>query len=85
MTTIQDPAIPKGSTVLITGVNGFIGSHVADQFLQLGFRVRGTVRDVKKHAWIAEFFEKAYGSGQFELVAVPNISAEGAFSSAVKG
>jgi nucleoside-diphosphate-sugar epimerase len=25
-------AIPKGPIILVTGVNGFIGSHVADQF-----------------------------------------------------
>ncbi|KAL1644153.1 hypothetical protein SLS58_004433 [Diplodia intermedia] len=85
MTIIQDPAIPKGSTVLVTGVNGYIGSHVADQFLQLGFHVRGTVRDAERSAWVAELFEKAYGAGQFELIAVPDITSEDAFLSAVKG
>ena len=33
--------------VLITGVTGFIGSHVCRAFLQNGgFEVRGTVRDL---------------------------------------
>jgi nucleoside-diphosphate-sugar epimerase len=32
------------STVLITGVNGFIGSHVARRFLNSGHRVRGLAR-----------------------------------------
>ncbi|KAL9008663.1 MAG: hypothetical protein Q9173_006235 [Seirophora scorigena] len=39
------PAIPIGSLVLVTGISGCIGSHVADQLLQAGYRERGTVRD----------------------------------------
>jgi len=31
-------------TVLVTGANGFIGSHVTARFLQAGYRVRGLVR-----------------------------------------
>lgn len=85
MTNIQEPAIPEGLTVLVTGVNGFIGSHVADQFLRSGFRVRGTARDIKKSAWIKDFFERTYGDGQFELVAVPDRAVEAAFATAVEG
>lgn len=33
---IMSPTIPKGSTVLVTGVTGFIASHTADQLLQAG-------------------------------------------------
>jgi nucleoside-diphosphate-sugar epimerase len=36
------------SVVLVTGVNGFLGSHIADQLLNAGFRVRGTVRSIPK-------------------------------------
>eukprot|EP00826_Nyctotherus_ovalis_P045515 TRINITY_DN5048_c0_g1_i10.p1 TRINITY_DN5048_c0_g1~~TRINITY_DN5048_c0_g1_i10.p1 ORF type:complete len:342 (-),score=93.95 TRINITY_DN5048_c0_g1_i10:120-1145(-) len=31
--------------VLITGVNGFVGSHIAKLLLEGGYKVRGTVRD----------------------------------------
>ena len=41
-------ALKPGSSVLVTSVNGFIGSHVADQLLARGYHVRGTVRDVAK-------------------------------------
>ncbi|KAF8992659.1 hypothetical protein BDQ17DRAFT_1546355 [Cyathus striatus] len=37
----------SGKLVLVTGVTGFIAGHVADQLLQKGYRVRGTVRDNK--------------------------------------
>lgn len=35
----------KNSKVLVTGVTGYLGSHVAQQLLLHGFKVRGTVRD----------------------------------------
>lgn len=81
----EDPAIPKGSTVLVTGASGWVGSNVADQFLAYGYKVRGTTRDVNKAAWMKETFEKKYGSGVFELVSVPDMVADGAYDEAVKG
>lgn len=82
---LENLAVPQGSTVLVTGANGFIGSHVADQFLQHGFKVRGVVRDVAKNAWLADLFHQNYGQDRFELWAVPDMAAEGAFDKAVKG
>lgn len=81
----QAPAIPEGSLVLITGVNGYIGSHAADQFLQAGYRVRGTARDDDKAAWVKEFFTKKYGEGKIETVVVADMAKEGAFDEAIKG
>ncbi|KAJ4180907.1 hypothetical protein NW755_011442 [Fusarium falciforme] len=77
--------MPKGSTIMVTGVNGFIGSHVADQFLQFGFKVRGTVRDTAKNAWVSNLFESKYGKDSFELVSVPNMTVDGALDECVKG
>jgi len=79
------PAIPKGSLVLITGINGYVGSHVADQFLEAGYRVRGTTRDLKKAAGLKQLWERKYGADKLELVVVKDISHEGAFDEAVKG
>ncbi|KAK7526040.1 aldehyde reductase [Phyllosticta citriasiana] len=84
-TAFQDPVIPKGSTILVTGVNGLIGSHVADQLIKFGYKVRGTVREPSKHKWIEELFEKSYGPGKIELVSVKDMAADGAFDEAIKG
>ncbi|KAL5336905.1 NAD(P)-binding protein [Aspergillus crustosus] len=84
MTSLSNPAIPKGSTVLITGVNGWVGSQVTNQFLASGYKVRGTVRDVVKSAWLTALFDGKYGKGSFELVEVKDMTAEGAYTDVVK-
>jgi D-arabinose 1-dehydrogenase-like Zn-dependent alcohol dehydrogenase len=78
-------AIPKGSTVLVTGANGYLASHVVDQFLQRGFNVRGTVRNVAKDSWLTDLFAQKYGTGRFELREVPDLAAEGTFNQVIKG
>jgi len=78
-------AIPINSVVLVTGVNGFIGSHVADQFLQAGYKVRGSVRKAPKADGLKTFWDKKYGQGKFEVVEVPEMAVKGAFDEAVKG
>ncbi|KAF8864423.1 aldehyde reductase II [Acephala macrosclerotiorum] len=72
--------------VLATGVNGYIGSHVADQFLAAGYDVRGTARNIEKGQNIKKTLTDKHGDGRrVEIVAVPNISDDGAFDEAVKG
>ncbi|KJZ69442.1 hypothetical protein HIM_11171 [Hirsutella minnesotensis 3608] len=78
-------AIPKGSLVLVTGVNGYIGSHVAEQLLQHGFRVRGTARDSYKAAYTCELFLAKYNEAVFEVQVVQDMASDGAFDEAVKG
>ncbi|KAL4875387.1 NAD(P)-binding protein [Aspergillus karnatakaensis] len=77
--------IPQGSTILITGANGFIASHIADQFLNLGYKVRGTTRNLAKNAWLTNLCTKKYGPERFELVSVPDMTTPDAFLAAVKG
>ncbi|KAI3539355.1 NAD dependent epimerase/dehydratase [Colletotrichum abscissum] len=85
MTPERKFAIPKGSMVLVTGANGFIGSHVCNELLQLGFNVRGTVRDVTKCAWLPEALKRQRPKGDFMLVSLPDMEKEGAFDAAVEG
>ncbi|KAK3109926.1 hypothetical protein LTR53_016321 [Teratosphaeriaceae sp. CCFEE 6253] len=85
MSLPSDAVLPKDSLVLVTGVNGYLGCHVADQLLRFGFRVRGTARDASKNAWIQEHYDQKYGAGKHELVEVKKLDAEGALDEAVKG
>jgi nucleoside-diphosphate-sugar epimerase len=77
--------IPQGSNVLVTGANGFLASHVVDQFLSAGYKVRGAVRSEAKGQWLVDHFTKAYGPGCFELAIVSDMSITGSFDEALTG
>ena len=82
---MQEFALSKDSIVLVTGVNGFIGSHTAEQLILMGYKVRGSVRDASRTRWILELFEKKYGPGKLEVVVVPSMNAEGVWDEAIRG
>lgn len=50
----SETAHASGARVLITGVNGFIASHLAERLREAGIGVRGTARQPAKAAWLAE-------------------------------
>ena len=81
----RPPVIPPGSIILVTDVNGFIGSHVADQLIQAGYIVRGTTRNIAKTAWVKDMFDAKYGGGRFEAVVVRDMAEPRAFEEACKG
>ncbi|TVY78747.1 Aldehyde reductase 2 [Fusarium oxysporum f. sp. cubense] len=41
MASLSNLIVQKGSTILITGVNDFLGLHIADQFLEHGYKKYG--------------------------------------------
>jgi nucleoside-diphosphate-sugar epimerase len=77
--------IQPGATIFVTGVNGLIGSVVADQLLARGYNVRGAVRGVEKNKWLAEYFQGKYKSAKFDLVDVPDMTVEGCYDGLVDG
>ena len=81
----RGPVIPPDSLILVTGANGYIGSHVCDQLLKAGYRVRGTARDESKTKWLHELFDKKYGNHRFESTVVKEMAKEDAFDEASKG
>ncbi|KAJ0278236.1 hypothetical protein COL940_007355 [Colletotrichum noveboracense] len=84
--SLPKTVITQGSWVLITGVTGHIAAHTAKQFLQRGFRVRGSVRDLEASKWLTQdVFESFADRGDLELVHVPDLGAKNAFDEAIKG
>lgn len=75
-------AIPKGSLILVTGANGYIASNIVDLLLELGYRVRGTVREHKP--WLTELFEKRHGKDCFETVVTADMEEPAAFDEAMQ-
>jgi len=82
--TLSNPTLPPDSLVLVTGCNGLIASHAADQLLAAGYRVRGTVRNKTKCSYLKALYTSRHGPGRFELVEIPDVSAPDAWTSAVK-
>ncbi|GAA5859414.1 hypothetical protein JCM8547_002023 [Rhodosporidiobolus lusitaniae] len=78
------PVLPVGSLILVTGVNGLIGSHIANEALKLGYRMRGVVRAENKIAGLKKRWDEQF-PGQFEVAVVPDLQAVGAYDEAIKG
>ncbi|HQZ11726.1 MAG TPA: NAD-dependent epimerase/dehydratase family protein [Devosia sp.] len=61
--------MPTGR-VLLTGISGFIGSHVALALLYAGYHVRGSLRDMSRAGEVAQMLERA-GADLSRLEFVP--------------
>jgi nucleoside-diphosphate-sugar epimerase len=79
MTTIQ-----KGDTVLVTGATGYIGSHVVEELLAAGYKVRGTSRSTDKDRFLTDLMERKFGKGKLEIVEVADMIAGNAYEEAVQ-
>lgn len=79
------PRFPQGSTILVTGATGFVGSNVATELLLAGFKVRAVTRNAERAQSLKQQLESQYGSGTFEIVEVAEPSAPGALDAAVQG
>lgn len=76
-------AIPKGSRILVTGANSYLGSNIIDLLLELGYNVRGTVRGEKP--WLDHLFEEKFGKGRFETLVTSSLEEPGAFDHSLLG
>lgn len=68
--------------VLLTGANGFLGSHILSQLLAAGHSVRAVVRSTAKETQIYSDFP-SFPKSQLETFIVPDMTMPGAFASAV--
>ena len=75
------PFIPLGSTILVTGVNGYLGAHVALELLRAGYKVKGVVRSqAKGEALVRQLPSELHSSISF--VYVEDITKPGAYQAA---
>jgi nucleoside-diphosphate-sugar epimerase len=80
MTTIK-----KGDIVLVTGVNGYIGSHVAEELIAAGYKVRGTSRSSANAKFLVDHLNEKFGPDKIEIVEVPDMIQPDAYDAAVVG
>lgn len=67
---------------LLTGVNGYIGSHILEVLLAHGLSVRGVVRSQQKANQVRNDFPSAGKSLEFAIV--PDIAVPGAYDDALE-
>jgi nucleoside-diphosphate-sugar epimerase len=68
--------------VLLTGANGFLGTHILSQLLAAGFHVRSIVRSQSKADQLSSIFP-AYAS-KMDFGIVPDMTIPGAFNAVVQ-
>jgi nucleoside-diphosphate-sugar epimerase len=74
----------SSDTVLVTGINGYIGAHVALSLLQAGYKVRGAVRSAAKGERLRQRPHFQRYADRLTFVEVTDISKPGAYDDAVK-
>lgn len=80
----QKPVLyPEHTTILVTGANGFVASHIVAEALKLGYHVRGTARTPEK----AEATKSLYKNNpQYTTAVVSDFAtAKSEIAQAVKG
>ncbi|KAI0471756.1 hypothetical protein GGR56DRAFT_655396 [Xylariaceae sp. FL0804] len=74
------------STVLITGLNGYIAGRTAQLALEQGHRVRGTVRNLDAGHKVKDFLcDMGFSAANIEVFHVPDQTIIGAFDLAATG
>ena len=72
--------------VLVTGGSGFVGAHCIDQLLRAGYRVRTTVRSLKREADVRAMLNVAGSPRQDALSFIAaDLSADAGWTEAVQG
>lgn len=81
---VEDPSLPRDSLILVTGASTFQGTHICDQLLEHGYRVRGVVPTPERAVTTAKFFMDKFGSGRYTTAIIPDTVPQNAFDIATK-
>jgi nucleoside-diphosphate-sugar epimerase len=72
--------------VTVTGISGFLASHIAVQLLKAGYRVRGTVREASKGESVRSAIADAVPGREDDLELVSaDLASDGGWDKAVSG
>jgi uncharacterized protein YbjT (DUF2867 family) len=71
--------------VLVTGANGFVGSHVVKKLIDEGYRVRATIRSLKDEKKAQPLRDLAKNSKHELELAEADLLNEQSWINAVKG
>lgn len=66
--------VEPGSTVMVTGANGYIAAHVVALLLTRGYKVIGTVRNLSKRDLVLRTHKTCPNAGNLSVLVVQDIS-----------
>ncbi len=72
------------TTVLVTGVSGFIAKHCALELLNAGYRVRGTVRSLGRGTQVKDTLARHADASKLELVET-DLESDAGWNEALEG
>src|ERR1700675_4767876 len=79
-------AVMPGESVLVTGGSGFIGAHCILQLLNAGYRVRTTVRSLKREADVRAMLKQGgVDAGDRVAFAAADLTQDAGWPQAVSG
>lgn len=76
---------PAAGPVLVTGANGYLGTHVVVALLEAGYPVRATVRNEERAAELGDDLRRAGHDGQRVELVEASLDSDDAWSEAVAG
>lgn len=80
------PILSPNSLIVVTGITGYIASHVGLAALQAGHRVRGTVRSLSRVEEVkAGFAKHGVDTSKLEFVIVDDLTSQSQMENAFKG
>lgn len=71
-------------TVLVTGISGFIAKHVAIEFLNAGYAVRGTIREKAREDGLSAMLSEHADTSRLSLV-VADLTSDAGWDAAMEG
>lgn len=74
----------NGKILLITGITGFVASHLGLLALSRGYSIRGTSRRAQKAQRLADHAYKGFAS-RVEIFEVQDMTVEGSIKDAAEG
>ena len=77
-------ALKEGETVLITGGTGWIGSHIVNEALKAGLKVKLAIRSEEKARALIQALEKIHqAEGQITTILIPDLGGKDAWKEAL--